>query len=103
MNLFNFLFHLNVVNHPDYLTSNDDQDILLTLEANRLCWDYLPEEHPNKVAYATGYLMAREALGRDLAAPVGANPSYDRGYERGQLVIQGAQPQPIWDPALQVS
>jgi len=95
MNSFQLLFHLATLHDPNFQT--DDQSFLLALEANRLCWDSVPMPHGDRVAFATGYVMGRENMGRDQTLPLGHSVDYDIGYECGQRVLRGGQRRPDWD------
>lgn len=98
MDSFTMLFHLAAFMDPTFL-GDDDMGTLLTMEANRLVWPQVPGPCGDKTAFATGYVMGRERMGRDPYLPAGENLDYDLGYERGEAVRQGA-PRPPWDRAV---
>ena len=102
MDPYLFLFHLAAKSDPSFLGSNDDQSTIITMEANRLKWDYVPDPCGDRVSFATGYVMGRENLGRDPRLPEGLNPDYDLGYGCGVGVKEGA-PVPKWDRAALVN
>jgi hypothetical protein len=95
MNAFTILFHLAAIADPTFLGGADD-DMLLTMEANKLLWPLVPEPGGDKTSFATGYVMGRERMDRDPNLPEGLNLDYDLGYERG-LKVTGGSPRPQWD------
>lgn len=99
MDSFTFLFQLAAITDPSFL-GDDDTATILTMEANRLRWPDIPGK--DKPAFATGYIMGREKMGRDPHLPEGENFDYDLGYERGVAVRKGA-PRPEWDRAASVN
>jgi hypothetical protein len=95
MDVFKLLFHLAAVTDPEFL-GTDDRTALITMEANRLRWAYVPDPHGDKLAFATGYVMGREGLGRDPSLREGSDLDYDLGFEHGVRVRDG-KPRPRWD------
>jgi len=97
MDTFTILFQLAVLNDPAFM-GGDPTSTILTMEANRLQWDHVPEPRGDKVSFATGYIMGREGMPRDAATPEeGENPDYELGYDRGVRVRDGLSPRPDWD------
>ena len=95
MDPYLILFQLAALRDPSFL-GDDDTSTILTMEANRLRWPRVPSPCGDKAAFATGYIMGREKMGRDPHLPVGKSVDYDLGYERGVEVWRGA-PKPEWD------
>jgi hypothetical protein len=98
MDAFTILFHLAATKDQSFLGS-DEESTLLVMETNRLRWSYVPDPCGDKAAFATGYVMGREGLGRDPQMPEGQNRDYDLGYDRGVGVRSGS-PLPKWDPVV---
>jgi len=95
MDTFSLLFHIAVINDPQFI-GGDPTSTLITMEANRLHWDLVPEPCGDKVSFATGYIMGREGLPRDPSTP-DENRDYEFGYVRGVHVREGLSPRPDWD------
>jgi hypothetical protein len=95
MNPFAMLFHIAAKNDPSFL-NGDGKDTLLTMAVNRLHWGSVPAPFGDRESFATGYLMARERMGRDPELPEGRNHAYDEGYELGEVVARTGR-SPEWD------
>lgn len=95
MNPYTLLFHLAAKTDPTFL-GGDASDTLITMEANKLRWDEVPDPFGDRASFATGYIMGREGLERDALLVLGENRDYDVGYEVGQRVLQGEN-RPGWD------
>ncbi len=95
MNSYALLFYIAAKTDPTFL-GGDDEDTLITMEANRLRWDDVPEPYGDKTSFATGYIMGREGMSRDKNLRVGQNLDYDVGYEVGHRVSLGDS-RPDWD------
>jgi hypothetical protein len=98
MDTFAFLFHLTALNDPTFLGS-DDTNTILTMEANRLRWDSIPDLGVDKVTFATGYVMGREGMAPDPRISHMEKHDYEVGYSRGSKVREGVLPRPDWDRA----
>jgi hypothetical protein len=96
MDVYGILFHLAAVRDGSFL-KEDDQTTLLTMEANRIELDDVPDLYGDKLAFAKGYVMGREGMGRDPKLPEGTDRDYDLGYDRGRRVRKGRRRTPHWD------
>lgn len=96
MNVYGILFHLAAVRDRSFITE-DDQTTLLTMEANRIELDFVPDLYGDKLAFAKGYVMGREGMDRDPCLPEGSDRDYDLGYEHGKRVQKGRKRTPHWD------
>ena len=95
VNVYTLLFHLAAKTDPTFL-GGDALDTLVTMEANKLRWNEVPDPFGDRVSFATGYVMGREGMDRDTRLGLGENMDYDMGYEAGQRVLQG-ETRPRWD------
>lgn len=96
LNPYTVLFQLAAWNDPNFL-GGKQEDTLLTMEVNRLRWGDVPAPFGDRGAFATGYVMGREGMGRDPALKQGDNHAYDVGYEMGVgVAVTGTRPD--WDP-----
>ncbi len=95
MNAYTLLFHLAAKTDPTFL-GGDASDTLVTMEANKLRWNEVPDPFGDKVSFATGYVMGREGMSRDASLDLGENMDYDVGYEVGQRVLRDGI-RPRWD------
>lgn len=87
-------FQLAATIDPDFL-GDDDDHTLLTMEANRLCWDDVPAPQGDRANFAIGYVTGRED--RDPEMPRNVSLDYDLGYDCGVRVRKGQQKLPLWD------
>ena len=95
MNAYTLMFYIAAKTDPTFL-GGSAEETLITMEANKLRWEGVPDPFGDKVSFATGYVMGREGMSRDSRLCLGENMDYDVGYEVGLKVLSGSH-RPEWD------